>query len=279
MMFGVPMSEITWLAAAVVVAGIITGILAGMFGIGGGAVVVPVLYEVFQLLAVPEAVRMQLCVGSSIAIILPTTIRSYLTHRQKGLVIPRVIRLWALPAVIGVTCGAVIAAFAPPAVFKVAFVVIAVFIASKFLFAGDRWNLGSDLPGPLPMTAYGFGIGLAGSLMGVSGGSLSNIVLTLYGKPIHNAVATSSGLGVPITVVGTLGYILAGLPHQALLPPLSLGFVSLIGVAVMAPISSLTAPYGARLAHRLSRRSLEIAFSCFLLIVSARFLASLFFNV
>ncbi len=279
MIFGVPLSEIAWLALAVVVAGVITGLLAGMFGIGGGAVIVPVLYEVFQLLAVPDAVRMQLCLGTSIAIILPTTVRSYLTHRQKGLVVPRVIRLWALPAVIGVATGATIAAFAPPAVFKIAFVVIASFIATKFLFAGDRWNIGTELPGPVPMTAYGFGIGLAGSLMGVSGGSLSNIVLTLHGKSIHQAVATSAGLGVPITIVGTLGYILAGLPHHALLPPLSLGFVSLIGVAVMAPVSSLAAPYGARFAHRLPRRTLELAFSCFLLLVSARFLVSLFWNV
>jgi uncharacterized protein len=275
MLFGVGLNEIVWLACAIVVAGIMTGILAGLFGIGGGAVIVPVLYEAFRVLGVPEAVHMQLCVGSSIAIILPTTIRSYLTHRAKGLVIPGVIRLWAIPAIIGVACGAAIAAFAPPAVFKVAFVVIATFIAVKFLFAGDRWNLGTDLPGPLPMTGYGFGIGLAGSLMGISGGSLSNIVLTLYGKSMHQAVATSAGLGVPITIVGTLGYILAGLPHQALLPPLSLGFVSLIGVVVMAPVASLTAPYGARLAHRLSRRTLEIAFSIFLLLVSARFLISL----
>jgi uncharacterized membrane protein YfcA len=251
-------------------------VLAGLFGIGGGAVIVPVLYEVFRILGVPEAVHMQLCVGTSIAIIVPTTIRSYLAHRAKGLVIPRVIRLWAVPAVVGVACGAAIAAFAPPAVFKLAFVVIATFIASKFLFAGDRWNLGTELPGPLPMTGYGFVIGLAGSLMGVSGGSLSNIVLTLYGKPIHNAVATSSGLGVPITIVGTLGYILAGLPQQALVPPLSLGFVSLIGVAVMAPVSSFTAPFGARLAHRMSRRALEITFSIFLLLMSLRFLISLY---
>ena len=276
MLLGVPLNELLWLALAVVIAGVITGLLAGLFGIGGGAVIVPVLYEVFRLLGVPEEVRMQLCVGTSIAIIVPTTIRSYLAHREKGLVIPQVIRLWAAPAVLGVICGAVIAAFAPAAVFKVAFIVIAAFIAIKFLFAGDRWNLGDELPGTALMRLYGFGIGLAGSLMGVSGGSLSNIVLTLYGKPIHNAVATSAGLGVPSTIVGALGYIAAGLPHEALLPPLSLGFVSLIGLAVMAPLSSLTAPYGARLAHKMSRRALEITFASFLLLISLRFVVSLF---
>ncbi|HEV2624419.1 MAG TPA: sulfite exporter TauE/SafE family protein [Xanthobacteraceae bacterium] len=275
-MLGVPLNELLWLALAVVIAGVVTGLLAGLFGIGGGAVVVPVLYEVFRLLGVPEEVRMQLCVGTSIAVIVPTTIRSYLAHREKGLVIPQVIRLWAVPAVLGVVCGAIIAAFAPAAVFKIAFAVIAGFIAIKFLFAGDRWNLGDELPGTALMSVYGFGIGLAGSLMGVSGGSLSNIVLTLYGKPIHNAVATSAGLGVPITIVGALGYIAAGWPHEALLPPLSLGFVSLIGLAVMAPLSSLTAPYGVRLAHKMSRRTLEIAFASFLLLISLRFVVSLF---
>ena len=276
MLFGVSVHEILWLALAVVVGGVITGLLAGLFGIGGGAVIVPVLYEVFGVLGVSDTVRMQLCVGTSIAIIVPTSVRSYLAHREKGLVVPGVIRLWALPAVIGVACGAAIAAFAPADVFKIAFVVIAAFIASKFMFAGDRWNIGTELPGPWLMRFYGFAIGLAGSLMGISGGSLSNIVLTLYGKSIHQAVATSAGLGVPITIVGALGYVLAGLPHQAMLPPLSLGFVSLIGVVVMAPVSSLVAPYGARLAHNLSRRKLEIAFSVFLLLISLRFLISLF---
>jgi uncharacterized protein len=276
MILGIPLNEVVWLVLAILVGGIIAGILAGLFGIGGGGVIVPVLYELFRILGVPEDVRMQLCVGTSIAIIVPTSIRSYLTHREKGLVLSGVIRLWALPAIMGVACGAVAAAFAPSAVFKIAFVVIANFIASKFLFAGDRWNIGDKLPGRVPMALYGFCIGLGSSLMGISGGSLSSIVLTLYGKSIHQAVATSAGLGVPITIAGTLGFILAGLPHQAELPPLSLGFVSLIGLMVMAPVSSLTAPYGARLAHNLSRRKLEIVFGLFLMLMSLRFLASLF---
>jgi uncharacterized protein len=189
-----------------------------------------------------------------------------------GAVIPGVIRQWALPAIVGVACSAVIASFAPAAVLTVAFVLVASFIAFKLLFAGDRWNLGNELPGRLPMTLYGFGIGFFGSLMGVSGGAISTIILTVYGKPIHNAVATSSGVAVPITI----GFILAGVPHQAELPPLSLGFVSLIGLAVTAPIASYVAPYGAHLAHRLPRRTLEIAFGAFLLTVSLRFLVSLF---
>ena len=236
----------------------------------------PVLYEGFRVIGVPEDVRMQLCLGTSLAIIVPTTIRSYRVHAAKGFVIPGVIRQWALPAVLGVACGAVIAAFAPAPVLTLAFVVIATFIAIKLLFAGDRWNLGTELPGVVPMGLYGFGIGLGGSLMGVSGGALSTIVLTLYGRPIHNAVATSSGIAVPITIAGTIGFMLAGLPHQAQLPPASLGFVSLIGLAVMAPVSSFVAPYGARLAHRLPRRTLEIAFGCFLELVALRFLVSLF---
>jgi uncharacterized membrane protein YfcA len=275
MFVGVGLHEILWLVLALLIGGMISGVLAGLFGVSGGSVIVPVLYEGFRVLGVPEDVRMQLCLGTSIAIVVPTTIRSYLAHRAKGVVIPGVIRQWALPTVVGVACSAVIAAFAPAAVLTLAFIGIASFIAIKLLFAGDRWNLGTELPGPTPMALYGFGIGFCGSLMGVSGGAISTIVLTLYGKPIHNAVATSSGVAVPITIAGAIGFILAGLPHQAQLPPLSLGFVSLIGLAVTAPIASFVAPYGAHLAHRLSRRTLEVAFGCFLLLVSLRFLVSL----
>jgi uncharacterized membrane protein YfcA len=271
----VPLTELVWLAAAILVAGVVTGILAGLFGVGGGAVIVPVLFEVFRLLGVPEDVRMQLCVGTSMAIIVPTAVRSYQAHRATGLVIPNVVRSWTLPAVTGVALGSVAAAFAPGGVFEGAFVLIAGFIAARLLLGGENWVLSRDLPGTAAMQGYGFLIGLASSLMGISGGSLATMVLTIYGKPIHKAVATSAGIGVPITAAGTLGYVLAGLPDQAALPVLSLGFVSLIGVALIAPISSWVAPMGARLAHALPRRQLEIGLGIFLIVAAARFLVSL----
>ena len=269
------LSELIWLAPPILLAGAATGILSGLFGIGGGAIIVPVLYEIFRILGVPEEVRMQLCVGTSMAIIIPTTIRSYIAHRAKGAVLMDVVRAWALPAVAGVAAGSVIAFFAPSAVFKVVFMVVVTVIAIKLLFGRDSWRIADNFPGRPVMIGFGFLIGLTSSLMGVSGGSVSNMIQTLYGRPLHNAVATSSGLGVPITIAGTIGLALAGWPKMALLPPFSIGYVSLLGVAIMAPVSSFTAAYGARLAHRLSKRQLEVGFGLFLLLVSARFVASL----
>ena len=274
-MFGMPVIELVELAAATIAAGVVTGLLAGLFGIGGGAVIVPVLYEAFRLAGVPEAVRMQLCIGTSLAIIVPTTVRSYLAHRARGLVIPEVMRLWAVPATVGVAIGSAAAVVAPPELFKAAFVVIASLIATKLLLGRDSWVLGEELPSPAAMAGYGFLVGLGSSLVGISGGSLVTAILTLYRKPIHSAVATASGIGVPITIAGTLGYALAGLPHQSELPPLSIGFVSVIGLVMIAPISSYVAPLGARLAHAASKRTLEIGFGLFLALAAARFLVSL----
>ncbi len=275
MILGYPIGEIVWLALLIAGAGVLVGILAGLFGIGGGAIIVPVLYEVFRALDVPEDVRMQMCIGTSLAIIVPTTVRSYLAHKKKGAVIPDVVRIWALPAVVGVAIGSVAATYAPAPVFKIAFVIFASFIAVRMLFGADRWNLGSELPGRPILTFYGFITGLFSSLVGVSGGAISNAVLTLYGRSMQQAVATSAGVGVPITIAGTIGYMLAGWPHMAQLPPLSIGFVSLIGFVLMAPVSSYTVKYGVRLAHWLPRRKLEIAFGIFLVFVSLRFIISL----
>jgi uncharacterized protein len=273
---GHPLGEIVLLVAWIAGAGILVGMLAGLFGIGGGAIIVPVLYEVFRVFGVPEDVRMQLCIGTSLAIIVPTTVSSYLGHKKKGAVIVDVVKIWALPAVAGVAIGAVAASYAPAAVFKIAFVIFAAFIGIRMLYGADRLSLGKDLPGRGLLTVFGFITGLIASLVGVSGGAVSNAVLTLYGQPMQRAVATSAGIGVPITIAGTIGFMVAGWRHMSDLPPLSIGFVSLIGVALMAPVSSYTTRYGVRLAHWLPRRKLEIGFGIFLMFVSLRFLVSLF---
>jgi uncharacterized membrane protein YfcA len=273
-MTGVPLHELLILAAAIVAGGVVAGLLAGVFGVGGGVVVVPVLYEVFRLFDAPDAVHMQLCIGTSLAIMVPTNIRSYRTHRASGAVLTDIVRQWTPGIIVGIAAGSAIATVAPSPVFKIAFAFVGGIIAGKLLFGRESWRLGDDLPKHPLTRLYGVAVGLMASLTGVSGGSLCTMVLTLYGKPIHQAVATSAGIVVPIAIAGTVGYIIAGLPHQETLPPYSIGFVSLIGFALMAPVASFTASYGARLAHALPRRGLEVAFGLFLLAASLRFLAS-----
>src|SRR5476651_1719396 len=215
MLLGYPTGEIVLLALWILGAGVLVGIFAGLFGIGGGAVIVPVLYEVFRALNVPEGVRMQMCIGTSLAIIVPTTVRSYIAHKKRGAVIPEVVRIWTVPAIIGVAIGSVVATYAPSSVFKIAFVIFASFISARMLFGGDRFSLGNELPGRGLLRLFGFITGLFSSLVGVSGGAVSNAVLTLYGQPMQRTVATSAGVGVPITIAGTVGYVAAGWPHMA----------------------------------------------------------------
>ena len=133
-MLGVPPDELLVLAAALMAGGVVAGLLAGLFGVGGGVVAVPVLYEVFRLLGVPDAVHMQLCIGTSLAIMAPTNIRSYLTHRATGAVLTEVVWQWTPGVIVGIAIGSGIATVAPSPVFKIAFIVIATLIAGKLLF-------------------------------------------------------------------------------------------------------------------------------------------------
>lgn len=275
MAFGIPVGELALFAAAILLAGILSGLLAGLFGIGGSTVVIPVLYEIFRILEVPDGVRMQLSIGTALAVTVPTTVRAYFAHRAKGAVLSDALRIWAIPAAIGVVLGSYIAYVAPAAVFKTAFILFALFMSLRFLLGRETWRIGDRLPGTPMMAAAGVSFGCLATLVGVAGGSFSTLFLTLYGVPFHVAVATSSGLGAFIGIPASLGYMIAGWPHQALMPPFSIGFVSLIGFVLIAPAGVLAAPYGARLAHRLSKRKLEVAFGLFLLVVAARFAASL----
>lgn len=276
MILGYPVGEVITLVLALLAAGALTGIFAGLFGIGGGAIIVPVLYELFRFLGVPEDVRMPLCVGTSLAIIVPTSIRSAMAHYRRGAVDMAVIKAWAVPLVLGVLAGSVVARYAPAGVFKAVFVGVATLNAVKLLAGRDSWRSSSDLPQGFGMKAYGFVIGILSALMGIGGGALSTMVMTFHRRAIHQAIATSAAVGVLISLPGTLGYVYAGWPQMAVLPPLSLGYVSLIGVALFVPTSILTTPLGVRLAHSWPKRRLEVAFGVFLLAVAARFAISLF---
>jgi uncharacterized membrane protein YfcA len=281
-MAGLDLSELIELALLLVAVGALSGFLAGVFGIGGGAILVPVFYECFRLAGVPLEVRMPLCVGTSLAIIIPTSIRSFRAHYARGAVDMEILKQWWLPIVIGVVAGSVTARYAPERLFKIVFVMVAWSAAARLLLARDNWKFGEDVPqGPL-MKLYGFFVGLLSTLMGVGGGLFANLLMTFYGRPIHQAVATSSALAVLISIPGAIGYVYAGWPAAANYPgvtglqlPFALGYVSLIGAVLVMPTSLLTAPLGVRAAHAMSKRTLEMAFGCYLFIVGSRFVVSL----
>jgi uncharacterized protein len=267
-------SQLLLFGLALALAGATAGLLAGLFGVGGGTVIVPVLYEVFGFLDMPEDIRMPVCIGTSLAVIVPTSISSFHAHRQHGAANMSVLRSWAIPIMVGVAAGSFLAHFVPAATFKIVFVLIAVLMVLHLVWKERFPLLGSVLPSGRRLASYGLSIGASASLMGVGGGILSNLIMSLYGRPTHEAVATSSGVGVLVSVVGTIGYMAAGWDKVGL-PPLSLGFVSLLGDLLLMPTSLLTERFGATLAHQLSKSRLEFAFALYLTIISVRFVFSL----
>jgi uncharacterized membrane protein YfcA len=184
------------------------------------------------------------------------------------------LRLWALPILVGVLVGSIIARFAAPQVFQLVFAAVAAVNAAKLLSGGSGWRLRDSLPGHTVLRLYGAGVGLISALMGIGGGAVSNLILTLHNFPIHRAVSTSAGVGVLIAIPGTLGYTIAGW-GRADLPPDAIGFVSLATFALTIPTSLLTTRFGVALAHRLTRRQLELMFGLFLAAVCLRFLMAI----
>jgi len=263
-------AQFAMVAVMLLAAGAVTGVLAGLFGVGGGALIVPLLYEVFGFLGLSDEVRMPLAVGTSLAIIIPTSIRSYMGHRARGAVDEALLKSWALPILAGVLIGAGLARFAPPFVFQIVFVVVAGANAIKMISGAKKWDLGADLPTGAGLYCYGGLIGLLSALMGIGGGQISNMIMTLHGRPIHQAVATSAGIGVLISVPGAIGYMIAGLGQEGL-PMDAIGYVSFLGMILFVPTTILTANLGVKLAHSLSRRHLELAFGLFLALVCLRF--------
>ena len=267
-------SELAWLAVALVASGLVSGLLAGLFGIGGGAVLVPVLYQGLTFLGVDDSVRMHISVGTSIGIIVPTAIQSFLAHRRRGAVDMALLKSWLIPVPLGVVAASVVAAVISGGALRGIFAAIAVVVGLRLLLNREHWRLGNDLPQNPVRWIVGVFIGFFSTLMGIGGGVLNNTFMTLYGRTIHQAVATSSGVGVLVSLPGIVGYIWAGWDRPGL-PPFSAGFVNLLGVLLVIPVTVIAAPYGVRLAHAMSRRQLEVAFGLFLVLVAARFALTL----
>ncbi len=273
-MLELPWDEIAAFAAALAVSGVVSGLMAGLFGIGGGAVLVPVFYQVFGLLGVDEAVRMHLCVGTSLAIIIPTSLRSFAGHYARGAVDMAVLRSFIVAVPIGVVLASLTAAYISSEGLRIIFAAITLVVAFRLIFNRESWRIGSEVPGNPARGIIGVLIGYFSTLMGIGGGIMNNTFMTLYGRPMHQAVATSSGVGVMIAIPGTIGYIWAGW-GEPLLPIASTGFVNWIAVALVIPLALLVTPAGVRLAHAMKKRHLEIGFGLFCLFISARFFVSL----
>jgi len=266
--------EIAGFMIVIALSGVVSGLLAGVFGIGGGAVLVPVFYQVFGLLGVDESVRMHVSVGSSLAIIVPTSLRSFAAHRMRGAVDLDLLKTFLIPVPAGVVLASLVAASISSEGLRLVFTVLALLVGLRLLFNRQIWRLGTDIPGRPWRAIVGVVIGFFSTLMGIGGGVLNNTFMSLYGRPMHQAVATSSGVGVLIAVPGTMGYVWAGWGNPVL-PVASTGYVNWIAVALVVPIALAVTPYGVRLAHWLDRRHLEIGFGLFCLLVSARFFVSL----
>ena len=270
-----PAAELAVFALALVAAGVVSGLLAGIFGIGGGAILVPVFYQIFGYLDVAEAVRMHLSVGTSLAIIVPTSLRSFQSHRLRGAVDVDLLKGWITAVPLGAILASVIAAAASSEELRLIFAGIAVLVAVRMLFNRPSWRIGSDLPGNPWTWLVGVVIGILSGLMGIGGGVLNNTFMSLYGRPMHQAVATSAGVGVLISLPGLVGYVWAGWGEPGL-PPFSTGFINWIAAGLIIPMTLIMAPIGVRIAHAMSKRQLEIGFGVFLMIVAARFLYSIY---
>jgi len=261
--------EIASLVIAMILTGAFGGVLAGLLGIGGGIVIVPVLEAALAFVGVDPSVRMHIAVATSLATIIPTSMSSARAHHSRNSIDFALIRYWSPWIVIGAVVGIVIAANVGAEFLAAVFAVVALAVAIKMALPLDDVNLASDIPRGILGPTIPVGIGAISTLMGIGGGTLSVTAMTLSNRPIHLAVGTASLFGLVIALPATLGYVISGWDN-ALLPAASLGYVNLLGFAVISPATVLFAPLGAKIAHALPRRQLSALFGLFLFIVAVR---------
>ncbi|MEX0730118.1 MAG: sulfite exporter TauE/SafE family protein [Aquisalimonadaceae bacterium] len=258
---------------AMATAGIVAGIVAGLLGVGGGIILVPVLFYLFTLLDIDPAIRMHLAVGTSLATVVITAITSTRAHWPRGTIDTALLRSWAPWMILGAIAGMVFFGKVNSPTLTLIFATVALIVAFYMAWAKERdVALASTLPeGP---ARYGLGtvIGGVSAVMGIGGGTLCVPILSLFRYPIRQAVGTSAAIGLLIAVPGSIGAVIAGYGHPSL-PPFSFGYVNLLGFILLVPLTAGLAPLGARIAHSINQQHLRYAFALFLLITSVNMYA------
>lgn len=267
--------DLLTLTAMMLLTGAVGGVIAGMLGVGGGIVIVPVLDLVLAAMDVDSSVRMHVAVATSLATIIPTAISSSRAHNAKGAVDHDQLKRWGVAIFLGAIAGVLLASHVTGDVLSAVFGIVALLVAIKMLFPLEGRHLAEAIPNGPVGQLIPFTIGGVSSMMGIGGGTLSVPIMTLFNFPIHRAVGTAALFGLLISAPATVAFVVAGWNVEDL-PPGSLGYVNLIGLAIIAPVSYFTAPWGARIAHALSKRQLGILFGLFLAVVAARMLIRAF---
>lgn len=244
------------------------GVLAGLLGVGGGIVLVPAFYYSFSTLGYDSAQLMQLCVATSLATIIVTSARSVMSHHKKGAVDWSILRAWAPGIMVGAVVGVLVVSQLRSDVLQLLFGLLGFTVGLYMAFGRSDWRLGNAMPKGFLRAALSPVIGFLSVLMGVGGGSFGVPLMTLHNTPMHRAVATAAGFGMLIAVPSVIGFLLVPLPPEAR-PPLTIGLVNLIAFGITISMTLLTAPLGAKLAHRLDPVALRRVFAFFLLLVAA----------
>ena len=259
------------MGALLLVIGAFAGVLAGLLGVGGGIVLVPAFFYAFAALGYDSPQLMQMCLATSLATIIVTSVRSVLAHNRKGAVDWEILRRWAPGIVIGAIVGVSVAASLRSTALQAIFGVLALIVALYMTFGRSHWRLGEQMPRGPALWGLSPGIGFLSVLMGIGGGSFGVPTMSLYGVPIHRAVATAAGFGVLIAVPSVAGFLLVEMPPEGR-PPLTIGAVNLVAFALVIAMTLITAPWGAALAHRTDAARLKRVFGIFLMLVALNML-------
>ena len=265
------------LTGLLMVVGAFAGVLAGLLGVGGGIVLVPAFYYVFVTLGFESTQLMQLCVATSLATIIVTSMRSLSSHNKKGAVEWPILRGWGPGIAVGAALGVLVVAQLDTVTLQIIFGALAFSVGLYMALGKAHWRLGESLPVGLTRALISPWIGGLSVLIGVGGGSFGVPLMTLHGVPIHRAVGTAAGFGLLIAVPSVVGFFLVEMPHEVR-PPFTLGSVNLAAFAVIVGMTLLTAPVGARLAHRLDPAALRRVFAVFLLLVATNMLRKAIFG-